>query len=274
MNIRIHHVNAFTDRWFAGNPAAVCLLEEPRDESWMQGVAAQMNLSETAFLAEHGGGGDGGYDLRWFTPLREVNLCGHATLASAHVLWSEGCLGPGEEARFHTASGLLTARLRGDSIEMNFPALAPVPADPPPLVPVALGTAPRRCARAGDNWLLELESEAAVRAVRPDFALLRSTGASVIVTAPSTDPELDFVSRYFAPCFGVDEDPVTGSAHCSLGPYWQERLRRRRFVARQVSARGGTVTVQVEGDRVLLGGRAVTVLRGELVERTAAPVCR
>ncbi len=270
MSTPIYHVNAFTDRWFAGNPAAVCLLDEPREPAWMQGVAGQMNLSETAFLVPRGDG----HDLRWFTPRREVDLCGHATLASAHVLWSEKRLPPDAEARFHTASGLLTARRRGDSIEMDFPARRPAPADPPPQVLAALGAAPLRVAREGKDYLIEIESEAALRALRPHFALLGDAGWCVVATSQSADPEYDFASRYFAPAYGIDEDPVTGSAHCLLGPYWQERLHKRRFLARQVSARGGTVTVEVRGDRVLLGGRAVTILRGELVERAAAAVCR
>ncbi len=272
MSTPIHHVNAFTDRWFAGNPAAVCLLAEPREPAWMQGVAAQMNLSETAFLVERG---DGGFDLRWFTPAIEVDLCGHATLASAHVLWGEGRLAAGRQAVFHTCSGRLTASQSGDLIELDFPALPAQPAAAPPGLAEALGTEPVAVARGARDWLVELGSERAVRELKPDFGKLRALGLFVIATAAGPGAgRHDFVSRFFAPSGGVDEDPVTGSAHCVLGPWWSKKLGRRALVGYQASRRGGEVRVTVAGDRVLLGGRAVTVLRGELADEPAPAPAR
>lgn len=257
----IVQVDAFADRPFAGNPAAVCVLDAPREEEWMQAVAAEMNLSETAFLHPL----DDGWALRWFTPAVEVELCGHATLAGAHVLWEDGRLGAEEEARFHTASGLLTATRRGEWIRLDFPAkpaelLDEVPAD----LAEALGTAPVRVGRSQWDLLVEVESETVLRALRPDFGRLRGVEArGVICTARGA--EHDFVSRFFAPRVGVDEDPVTGSAHCVLSPYWAAELGRESLAGYQASARGGVVRVHLRGERVLLEGRAVTVLRGELL---------
>jgi PhzF family phenazine biosynthesis protein len=261
MGIRAFKVDSFTATPFSGNPAGVCLLTEPRDERWMQAIAREMNLSETAFLLREGDG----FRLRWFTPAVEVELCGHATLASAHVLWEEGVLAPSETARFATRSGELRASRSGDLIELDFPTKPEHPAEPPENLLEALGVKPRYLGRNQFDYLMLLDSEEAVRAVSPDFALLRSvTVRGVIVTAPSARPEFDFVSRFFAPAVGVDEDPVTGSAHCCLGPFWATRLGKSDLVGHQVSARGGVVNVRVAGDRVFLGGRAVTVLRGEL----------
>jgi len=261
MGIRAFKVDSFTAQPFAGNPAGVCLLTEPRDERWMQAVAREMNLSETAFLLREGDR----FRLRWFTPAVEVDLCGHATLASAHVLWEEGVLAPSETARFATRSGELRAARRGDLIELDFPTKPEQRAEPPENLLEALRVTPLYLGRNVFDYLLLLDSEEAVRAVSPDFALLRSvTVRGVIVTAPSARPEFDFVSRFFAPAVGVDEDPVTGSAHCCLGPFWAARLGKNDLVGHQVSARGGVVNVRVAGDRVFLGGRAVTVLRGEL----------
>ena len=260
------HVDAFTSTPFAGSPAAVCVLPAARDAVWMQHVAREMNLSETAFLHPRADGAEAGYELRWFTPTVEVDLCGHATLASAHVLWESGRLAPGDTARFHTRSGLLTAARDGDWIELNFPSTPDEPADPPPGFFEALGVTPRDLRKSRFDYLVELEDEAAVRAVRPDFARLRSFAArGAIVTSRATDGAVDFVSRYFAPAFGIDEDPVTGSTHCCLGPFWSRRLGKQTFVARQVSDRGGVLKVTVDGDRVRIGGQAVTVLRGELL---------
>ncbi len=261
----IVQVDAFASEAFRGNPAAVCVLPEAAAEAWMGSVAREMNLSETAFVVPRG---NGDFDLRWFTPAAEVDLCGHATLASAHVLWSEGHLAPGREARFHTRSGLLTARQDGEWIEMDFPAEAPTEATPPEgLLPV-LGLDPHAVTWTGRNrmdWLVVLDSRDEVRAVEPDFGRLRRVQArGVIVSAPG-DGEHDFVSRFFAPAVGVDEDPVTGSAHCCLTPYWADRLGRDTMRAWQDSARGGEVKVRLVGDRVRLAGRAVTVLRGELL---------
>jgi len=261
MDIRAFKVDSFTAEPFSGNPAGVCLLTEPRDERWMQAVAREMNLSETAFLLREGEG----FRLRWFTPAVEVELCGHATLASAHILWEEGVLAPSETARFATRSGELRASRRGDLIEMDFPAKPEQPAEPPENLLEALGVKPLYLGRNVFDYLVLLDSEEAVRAVSPDFALLRTvTVRGVIVTAPSARAEFDFVSRFFAPAVGVDEDPVTGSAHCCLGPFWAARLGKNDLMGHQMSARGGVVSVRVAGDRVFLGGRAVTVLRGEL----------
>lgn len=259
----IVQVDAFTDRAFSGNPAAVCILAEPRDEAWMQAVAREMNLSETAFLHPEADG----YRLRWFTPSVEVDLCGHATLASAHVLWEDGHLAPGDVARFHTRSGTLTARRDGDWIEMEFPALPPSSIDPPPGLGRALGVEPRYVGLSRFDLLVELDDEAAVRSLEPDLGLLRRIDArGIIVTARADGDEFDFVSRFFAPQVGVDEDPVTGSAHCVLGPHWQERMGRNEFLGYQASPRGGVVRVAVDGPRVRLAGRAVTVLRGQLLD--------
>jgi PhzF family phenazine biosynthesis protein len=262
MGIEAFKVDSFSAEPFAGNPAGVCMLTEPRDERWMQAVAREMNLSETAFLLREGEG----FRLRWFTPAAEVALCGHATLASAHVLWEESVLNPGETARFFTKSGELRAFRRSDMIEMDFPAKPEQPADPPHHLFEALAVKPRYLGRNAFDYLLLLDSEDAVRAVNPDFARLRDVSVrGVIVTAPSAKPEYDFVSRFFAPAVGVDEDPVTGSAHCCLGPFWAARLGKTELVGHQVSARGGVVNVRVAADRVFLGGRAVTVMRGELI---------
>ena len=264
MALRIVHVDAFTDRPFAGNPAAVCVLPKPAEERWMQDVAREMNLSETAFLYPQ----DDGFRLRWFTPTVEVDLCGHATLASAHVLWGDGHLPPHSEARFHTNSGLLTAERRGAWIEMNFPAVRAEPAAAPAELARALGLTASAASvtRTRFDYLVEVDSEDTVRGLAPDFALLRRLPVrGVIVTSRSGSPEFDFVSRFFAPGSGVDEDPATGSTHCSLAPYWGARLGKTEMIGRQVSARGGVVRVRMHGDRVVLGGQAVTVLRGELL---------
>jgi len=254
-------VDAFADRPFAGNPAAVCFLDQPAREEWMQLVAREMNLSETAFLNPEGGG----FGLRWFTPTVEVELCGHATLASAHVLWESGRLAPAATAHFLTRSGALTAQRDGDRIVLDFPATRARPAEPAPGLLAALGVQARKTGKHGLQYLLELESESAVRDLQPDFERLAALPVrGVIVTSRSDDPAFDFVSRFFAPASGVREDPVTGSAHCCLGPYWGERLGKSQLVGHQVSARGGVVEVQLAGDRVRLAGRAITVLRGEL----------
>jgi PhzF family phenazine biosynthesis protein len=261
MDIRAFKVDSFTEAPFAGNPAGVCLLEEPRDERWMQAVAREMNLSETAFLLREGHV----FRLRWFTPLTEVALCGHATLASAHILWELGELDAGATARFATKSGELRATRRASLIELDFPAKPEEPADAPTDLYRDLGITPSYLGRNQFDYLVLLDDERAVRAVNPDFALLRKVDVrGVIVTAPASTAGYDFVSRFFAPAVGVDEDPVTGSAHCALGPFWAARLGKTELSALQVSARGGTMRVRVAGDRVFLGGRAVTVLRGEL----------
>jgi PhzF family phenazine biosynthesis protein len=256
-------VDAFTDRPFAGNPAAVCVLPRERDEAWMQAVAREMNLSETAFVRS----GTDAWILRWFTPAVEVDLCGHATLATAQVLWETGKVAPDQSIRFGTRSGLLTAERKGEWIELDFPATPETPAPKPEGLSRALGAAPRYVGRTRFDYLLELDDEAVVHELRPDFRKLAALGVrGVIATSRADDPDggYDFVSRFFAPESGVPEDPVTGSAHCALAPYWAERLGKTELVGYQCSARGGTVRTRLAGDRVILAGQAVTVLRGEL----------
>ena len=262
MGLAIYQVDAFADKPFAGNPAAVCIVPVARDETWMQNVAREMNLSETAFLHHE----DDDWRLRWFTPVVEVALCGHATLASAHILWETHQLRAAETARFHTKSGLLTAHRNGSRIEMDFPAKIAEPAGAPAGLADALGIKPVFVGRSAFDYLVEVDSPATLRAMKPNFTRLAELPVrGVIVTAHSDQPEFDFVSRFFAPASGVNEDPVTGSAHCTLGPFWQNRLNKSDFTAFQASARGGIVKVRVVGDRVFLGGQAVTVLRGELL---------
>jgi PhzF family phenazine biosynthesis protein len=228
----------------------------------MQNVAREMNLSETAFVLRR----TDGWGLRWFTPAAEVDLCGHATLASAHVLWETGALRKDETARFHTRSGLLTAVRRGDWIELDFPSTPDEPADAPPGLAESLHATPRYVGKTVFDYLVELDSEEALRALRPDFAGLATLDTrGVVVTSRSADPEFDFVSRYFAPAFGIDEDPVTGSTHCALTPFWAARLNKTSFLAKQLSARGGVLKLELKGHRVAIGGQAVTVLRGELL---------
>jgi len=261
--MRIVTVDAFTDVPFAGNPAAVCVIEEPCPDDWMRKVAREMNLSETAFLAPR----DGGFDLRWLTPTVEVDLCGHATIASAHVLWEDGHLPEGKQARFHTRSGLLTADRRGDWIELDFPVKIAAAAEPPPELLPALGvTSSRAVARNAFDYLVEVESDEELRALQPDHTMLRKIPVrGVIVTARSSTPKFDFVSRFFAPGSGIDEDPVTGSAHTALGPYWGARLGKVEMTGYQASARGGVVRVRLNGDRIILGGQAVTIMQATLL---------
>jgi PhzF family phenazine biosynthesis protein len=263
MGIRIVQVDAFTQTPFAGNPAAVCVLPEPRPDEWLRDVAREMNLSETAFLTPIADG----YGLRWLTPEVEVDLCGHATIASAHVLWEDGHLPGGCQARFHTRSGLLLADRRGDWIELDFPAKGCSDATPPEGMLKALGV--ESAAYIGKNawdYLVEVDSEETLRALSPDHSALRRIPVrGIVVTARSSSKEFDFVSRFFAPGSGIDEDPVTGSAHTALGPYWAPKLSKTEFTAYQASARGGVVKVRLTGDRVILGGQAVTVMTGELL---------
>jgi PhzF family phenazine biosynthesis protein len=268
MGIRISQVDAFTDRRFAGNPAAVCILSEPAEDPWMQDVAAELNLSETAFARRILTSSK--FSLRWFTPKSEVDLCGHATLATAHVLWEEEHLPAGEPASFETRSGLLTARRGPSGIELDFPAepVSQEVMDPEELRELrsAIPAPVRFAGRNRFDLLIEVESEDQVRGLRPDIrALEQFPVRGVIVTSRSQSREYDFVSRFFAPRVGIDEDPVCGSAHCCLGPYWAQKLNRTALIARQVSCRGGIVGLRIEGTRVVLIGQAVTVLRGELV---------
>ena len=228
----------------------------------MQDVAREMNLSETAFLHPEAGG----YRLRWFTPAVEVALCGHATLASAHVLWEGGHLAPSTPAVFHTKSGVLTAARRGAWIELDFPATVATPAEPPAGMLDALHVRAIAVGRSRFDYLVEVDSEETVRRLDPDFtALGRAEARGVMVTSRASTPGFDFVSRFFAPASGINEDPATGSSHCALAPYWSERLGKTELLAYQASARGGVLRLRVQGDRVIIGGQAVTVLRGELV---------
>jgi PhzF family phenazine biosynthesis protein len=255
-------IDAFTDRPFAGNPAAVYVLPAWREDDWLQRVAREMNQSETAFLVRNAAG----YDLRWFTPVVEVDLCGHATLASAHALWQERLVAPGDMIQFSTRSGILKAARRGDEIELDFPRVAAEPAEPPPGLAEALGARPVQVRRNRFDYLVEVQSESILRGLTPDFGKLKALPVrGVIVTSLSSQPVHDFVSRFFAPAVGVNEDPVTGSAHCCLGDYWHGRLGKTEFSAYQASARGGLVRVRVAGDRVFLGGKAVTAARGNLL---------
>ncbi len=261
MTADLYQVDAFTDTPFSGNPAAICLLPAERPAGWMQQLAVEMNLSETAFLWPQ----EKGFSLRWFTPATEVNLCGHATLASAHVLWEKGVLPRSLPAHFFTRSGPLTAVLRDDSIEMDFPSAPAAPAELPSELLAALGVSATAALQSGSKHLIVVDREDMVRRLQPDFAALRRLpGRGVMVTSQAESAGFDFVSRYFAPWVGIDEDPVTGSAHCILGPYWAEKLGKSNLRAYQASARGGVVNVRPQGDRVFLGGQAVTIFSGKL----------
>jgi PhzF family phenazine biosynthesis protein len=268
MNQPIYQVNAFTDRAFGGNPAAVCPLESARDAQWMQNVAMEMNLAETAFLVRRA---DGSYDLRWFTPIVEVDLCGHATLASAHALWESHRLDENEPARFHTRSGPLTCTRRNDGwVEMDFPATPAQSTNIPAGLLESLGVTAadvQTVEKSKFDYLLHLRSEQQLRALAPDHSTLRRLPVrGIIVTAaPASKGQFDFISRFFAPGSGIDEDPATGSAHCCLAAFWRERLGKDRMLAFQASKRGGVVSVTLRADRVLLAGQAVTTLRGELI---------
>ncbi|MCE1252145.1 MAG: PhzF family phenazine biosynthesis protein [Anaerolineae bacterium] len=263
MKIPVFHVDAFSATAFAGNPAAVCLPPEPVSEQWMQAFAAEMALSETAFLTPE----KDGYRLRWFTPRVEVQLCGHATLASAFVLWQTGREASDRDIHFYTLSGLLTAHRLHDWIELNFPACPLVTAQAPAGLLESLGVSdPVLISRDDNIYVVELGSEAEVQACQPDFARLAQVNLrSVGITAAGQPPAYDIVSRYFAPSVGVNEDPVTGSIHCRLAPYWAQKLGKNNLVARQASPRGGTLRLRLAQDRVFLAGQAVTVTSG-LVE--------
>jgi len=261
MKEEIFQIDSFTHKPFTGNPAAVCLLESSRNENWMQQLAKEMNLSETAFLFRRAEG----FELRWFTPTCEVDLCGHATLAGAFALWEAGVLKPVQEARFYTKSGLLTARKKADHIELDFPAEPVKPSDAPEGLAEALGIQWKYIARNRFDYLLEVDSEEIVRSAKPDFATLKEiVQQGVIITSVCSSADYDFISRYFAPAEGINEDPVTGSAHCALGPYWGKKLSTNILTAFQASERGGVVGVRLDENRVHLIGRAVLVFRGKL----------
>jgi PhzF family phenazine biosynthesis protein len=266
MGLPFFLVDAFTDRPFAGNPAVVCPLPGWPDDRWLQDVAAEMKQSETAFLVKE----QDRFALRWLTPKVEVDLCGHATLAAAHILWQRGLARPDAEIQFSTRSGILKAIRRhsnpaGEEIELDFPATPAQAADPPPDLLPALGVSAKYVGRNRFDYLVEVESERLLRQMAPDFKRLASVPVrGTIVTSRSSDPQFDFVSRFFAPAAGVDEDPVTGSAHCCLGDFWSKRLGKNELMAYQASPRGGVIRVRVRDGRVFLGGKAVTVAAGEL----------
>ncbi|GAB1543435.1 PhzF family phenazine biosynthesis protein [Scytonema sp. NUACC21] len=260
----ITQVDAFTNTPFAGNPAAVCVLPAPQSEDWMQKVAQEMNLSETAFLVRQ----EDGFHLRWFTPTTEVPLCGHATLASAHVLWSEAHLLPDEVARFHTKSGLLIAKKLGNWIELDFPANPSEMTTAPKELQEALGVPLKTVMQNSLGYLVELELEESVRQLQPNFELLKTLPIAKIIVTSSANAgsEYDFISRFFAPGLGINEDPVTGAAHCCLAPFWRDRLDKNEFLAYQASSRGGVLKIRYDGgSRVYLSGQALTVMRGELM---------
>jgi PhzF family phenazine biosynthesis protein len=262
VSVELVQIDAFTDTPFCGNPAAVCFLSEKLDPGWMQHVAAEMRLSETAFVHCRA---DGAFDLRWFTPIAEVDLCGHATLASAHALWESRRLEPNREARFHTRSGVLTAWKREEWIEMDFPAQPVVSVEPPFELAEALGVRPIYVGKNRTDYLVELGSEREVREATPNFQRLGALSMRGVMVTAVASGRYDFVSRFFAPRVGVSEDPVTGSAHCCLGPFWRGRLGRDTLTGFQASARGGIVRVRVDGGRVRLSGQAVTVMRADLL---------
>lgn len=266
--IPIYHVDAFTSEPFKGNPGAVAFLDKPASPEWMQNIAAEMNLSETAFIVPRE---DNGFDLRWFTPTVEIELCGHGTLLTAHALWESGKLNATQEARFHTLSGELIARKNNDFIEMDFPVIRNRNEQIPETAINAIGLSGKkfissRGVRENDNYIVEVESESLVRSLQPDFKqLLDALQCGVIVTARSETSKFDFISRFFDPAYGIDEDPVTGSAHCMLAPYWSDKLNKNNLKAYQASSRGGEVNVRLNGDRVILSGKAVTVMVGHLI---------
>lgn len=262
MSAELHVVDAFTATAFRGNPAAVCIAEAEPGDGWMQQVAAEMHQPETAFLVK----GEDGWNLKWFSPEAEVELCGHATLAAASVLWSTGREPAGSAITFRTRSGPLVARQEGAGIALDFPAVPVAPCDPPEGLASALGAPVVFCGRTRFDLFAELPSAADVCGLDPDLPALAAMPArGIIVTAASDMPEYDFVSRFFAPSLGVPEDPVTGSAHCTLGPFWGERLDKTALAGFQCSARGGVVRVALRGDRVVLSGTAVPVLSGRLL---------
>ncbi len=263
MSIPLYQVDAFADEPFQGNPACVCLMDRQKPDSWLQSVASEMNLSETAFVWPT----DELFHLRWFTPVAEVELCGHATLAASHVLWLAGRLDAKQAAVFQSLSGKLTARKIGDRIEMDFPSNRPVEVSAPDGMLESLGIVnPVFVGFGASDVVVQVESESIVKQLQPDFRALRNVDVrGVAVTAVSESREFDFVSRFFAPRFGIDEDPVTGSAHTMLAPYWSEILGKTELRAFQASTRGGCISVRVDGKRVFLGGHAKTIFSGALL---------
>lgn len=260
MKHSIIQVDSFTDKPFAGNPAGVCLLDRPAEEIWMQSVANEMNLAETAFLYKEGND----YNLRWFTPVAEVEMCGHATLATAHVLFQDKHVAQNKRITFHTLSGPLYASLNGEWIELNFPAKPPKEEPIPENLENTLGFMPAYFAKAGEDCMAVCDSEEAIRNLKPNISAIEKLPTRGLLVTAKGSGEYDFVSRFFAPAYGIPEDPVTGSAHCILAPYWMNVLGKTEMVGYQASPRGGAVRVRVEKDRVVLAGKAVTVIRGDL----------
>ncbi len=268
MSIPLYLVDAFADQPFTGNPAAVCLLENAQDTNWMQQVAAEMAQAETAFVTHRSSGKAldrnslSDWDLRWFTPLTEVDLCGHATLAAAHVLGQLGRAPMDRAINFHTRSGILRATPSIAQVVLDFPAVVLRPVAPPEALIPALGVQPLNVWSAGPDIVVEVADAALVIDLMPDLEQLRYCAQRGIgVTARGTDGA-DVVSRFFAPAAGIPEDAVTGSLHCAIGPYWARRLRRDRLRCRQASPRGGWLDVQIQGERVMLSGQARTVMVG------------
>ncbi|MBD1380297.1 PhzF family phenazine biosynthesis protein [Metabacillus arenae] len=260
--MKLYQIDAFTNQPFSGNPAGVCIFDEPKPSKWMQQIAMELNLSETAFLMHE----KEGYSLRWFTPVSEVDLCGHATLASAHVLWETGILKESELAVFFTKSGKLTANKVDKWIHMNFPSEPEEKCDVQEELIKALGVSPLYVGRNRLDYLVEIQSEDELKNLNPNWGIYEETGArGIIVTCQSTDPSYDFISRAFYPEVGVIEDPVTGSAHCCLAPYWGRKLNRKQLTGYQASKRGGVVKMDWQGDRVILSGQAVTVMEMNLL---------
>lgn len=258
--MRIYQVDSFTNELFKGNPAGVCLFVAEESERWMQDLASEMNLSETAFLRQV----EDGYELRWFTPTAEVDLCGHATLAAAHILWEEGELAPDQEARFMTKSGVLRATKMESWIQLDFPLEEEEETEAPQELLDGLGVPFLYVGKNRMDYLVEVESEEVLRSLKPNLAILAQLpDRGVMVTCRSADDRYDFVSRFFAPALGIDEDPVTGSAHCCLGPYWQRKLGKDEFTAYQASRRGGVLKIKVAG-RVYIRGQAQTVFGGNI----------
>lgn len=263
MTIPIFQVDAFTSEKFKGNPAAVCILSQPAEPAWMRAVAREMNLSETAFVLPK----DEGFGLRWFTPEVEVELCGHATLSAAHVLWEAGYVRPDAKIHFNTLSGRLRAAKNHDWVELDFPSASVEAGDISEEIIAALGRVPVGIFKSGEKWLLEYPEESDILQLKPNFAALKArSGRGLIVTARSEKHGIDFVSRYFAPWIGIDEDPVTGSSHTILGPYWGHKLHKTHLTAYQASQRGGLLKLRISGERTYIAGQAVTVFSGQLTD--------
>ncbi|MGD0337510.1 MAG: PhzF family phenazine biosynthesis protein [Bacteroidota bacterium] len=259
--MKYYHVDTFTNKIFAGNPAGVCILTAPKDEQWMQNIATEMNLPITAFLMKQ----ENSFGLRWFTPTIEISLCGHGTLASAHILREKGILRVDEKAKFLTKSGPLIASKVGNLIELDFPLEEIRDAAAPPDLLEELKVQPTYIGKSRTDYLIEVESEEILRNIAPDFASLKKVKMrGVMITSRSSNTAFDFVSRFFAPAVGVNEDHVTGSSHCCLGPYWQKKLNKTNLLAYQASARGGVISVRIGSERVFLGGEAVTVFTADL----------